>query len=93
MHGPDAVPFQALRRTMEGKWIPEMLETVGLERSSLPIIWDADFLYGQCDTAGRDTYVLCEINVSSCFRIPDQAPAHIARLTGERLRSNFVRAI
>jgi hypothetical protein len=25
-----------------------------------------------------DTYVLCEINVSSCFEIPDEAPAAIA---------------
>ena len=36
-------------------------------KASLPIIWDADFLYGPCDRAGTDTYVLCEINASSCF--------------------------
>jgi hypothetical protein len=24
--------------------------------------------------SGEDTYVLCEINVSSCFAVPDQAP-------------------
>ena len=30
-------------------------------------------------------HVLCEINVSSVFRIPDQAPAAIAQLTLERL--------
>jgi hypothetical protein len=29
--------------------------------------------------------VLCEINVSSVFAIPDQAPAEIARLVGTRL--------
>jgi hypothetical protein len=27
---------------------------------------------------GQDTYVLCEINVSLVFAIPDQAPAEIA---------------
>ena len=48
--------------------------------ASLPIIWDADFLYGPRDRAGEDTYVLCEINVSSCFAFPDQAPGAIARL-------------
>ena len=34
---------------------------------------------------GEDTYVLCEINVSSCFAIPDQAPAAIARSVLKRL--------
>ena len=51
----------------------------------LPIIWDADFLYGPRTAAGDDTYVLCEINVSSVMPIPDQAPAEIARLARERL--------
>jgi hypothetical protein len=31
--------------------------------------------------------VLCEINVSSVFAIPDDAPAAIDRLTLERLRA------
>jgi hypothetical protein len=51
----------------------------------LPIIWDVDFLCGARTAAGDDTYVLCEINVSSVFAIPDQAPAAIARLTLARL--------
>jgi hypothetical protein len=80
MHGPEAAPFQALRAKMEREWVPQMLETLGLERASLPVIWDADFLYGARDAAGADTYVLCEINVSSCFAIPDEAPAAIAKL-------------
>jgi hypothetical protein len=37
---------------------------------------------------GEDSCVLCEINVSSVFAIPDQAPAAIARLTLQRLRAN-----
>jgi hypothetical protein len=80
MHGPDAAPFQALRAKMETEWVPQMVETLGLERASLPIIWDADFLYGPRDAVGADSYVLCEINVSSCFAIPDEAPAAIAKL-------------
>jgi hypothetical protein len=87
MHGPDAEPFQALRRQMESDWVPRMIEVLGIDRASLPIIWDADFLYGPRDGSGADTYVLCEINVSSVFAIPDQAPAAIARLVAKRLRA------
>ena len=47
--------------------------------AALPIIWDADFLYGPRTAAGEDTYVLGEINVSSVMPIPDQAPAAIDR--------------
>jgi hypothetical protein len=85
MHGPDAAQFQALRTRMEAEWTPQMMEVLGIDRNSLPVIWDADFLYGPRDHAGEDTYVLCEINVSSVFGIPDEAPAAIARLTHERL--------
>jgi hypothetical protein len=86
MHGPDAAPFQALRARMESEWVPQMIEVLGINRGSLPIIWDADFLYGPRNSAGEDSYVLCEINVSSCFAIPDQAPAAIARLALARLQ-------
>ncbi|WP_027572065.1 Cj0069 family protein [Bradyrhizobium sp. WSM1743] len=85
MHGPDAPPFQALRRSMEDEWTPQTMETLDIDESSLPVIWDADFLYGPRDAAGADTYVLCEINASSCFAIPDEAPAAIARTVQHRL--------
>ena len=71
---------------MEDEWTPQMMRLLSIEAASLPIIWDADFLYGPRTAAGEDTYVLCEINVSSCFAIPDQAPAAIARLVARRLR-------
>lgn len=87
MHGPDATPFQALRRKMEGEWVPQMIEVLGLNRAELPIIWDADFLYGPRTASGEDTYVLCEINVSSCFAVPDEAPAAIAQLTLSRCQA------
>jgi hypothetical protein len=86
MHGPGAAPFQALRRKMEDEWTPQMMRVLGLDRASLPVIWDADFLYGPRTAAGEESYVLCEINVSSVFAIPDEAPAAIARLTLARLR-------
>jgi hypothetical protein len=89
MHGPEALPFQALRRLMEDEWTPQMLETLGIDEVSLPVIWDADFLYGPRDEHGADTYVLCEINASSCFGIPDEAPAAIARTVKDRLQQTF----
>jgi hypothetical protein len=85
MHGADAAPFQALRTKMETEWTPQMMATLRIDPGSLPIIWDADFLYGPRTPTGEDSYVLCEINVSSVFAIPDQAPAAIARLTLDRL--------
>jgi hypothetical protein len=87
MYGADAAPFQALRTKMEAEWTPQMIATLGIDTASLPIIWDADFLYGPRTASGEDTYVLCEINVSSVFAIPDQAPAAIARLTLNRLKA------
>ena len=86
MHGADAKPLQALRAKMENDWTPQMMEVLGIVRRSLPIIWDADFLYGPQTASGEDSYVLCEINVSSCFAVPDQAPAAIARLALSSMR-------
>jgi hypothetical protein len=87
MHGPEAPRFQALRAKMEDDWVPRMMSELDIDRARLPVIWDADFLYGRRTASGDDTYVLCEINVSSVFAIPDEAPAAIARLTLERLAS------
>jgi len=87
MHGAEAEPFQVLRAKMEAEWAPQMMEVLGIDAASLPIIWDADFLYGPRTASGADSYVLCEINVSSVFAIPDQAPAAIARLAWSRLQS------
>jgi Domain of unknown function (DUF6815) len=89
MHGPDAAPFQALRAKMETEWVPQLMELLGIARGDLPIIWDADFLYGPRNSSGDDTYVLCEINVSSVFAIPAQAPAAIARLVREKLHAEI----
>jgi glycerol kinase len=71
---------------MELEWTPQMTDLLNIDCALLPIIWDADFLYGPRIESGEDTYVLCEINVSSVFAIPDQAAAAIARLVNERLR-------
>jgi hypothetical protein len=87
MHPASATEFQALRTKMESEWTPQMMQLLGIDAESLPIIWDADFLYGPRDAAGQDTYVLCEINVSSVFPFPEQAPSEIARLARARVQS------
>jgi hypothetical protein len=85
MYPASAPAFQSLRRRMESEWTPQMMQLLGIERERMPIIWDADFLFGPRNAAGEDSYVLCEINVSSVMPVPDQAPAEIARLAKERL--------
>ena len=92
MHPASAPEFQTLRTKMELEWTPQMMRLLGIDVESLPIIWDADFLYGPRDASGQDTYVLCEINVSSVFPFPEQAPAEIARLAFARLQSKKGRA-
>ncbi|WP_210031700.1 Cj0069 family protein [Methylobacterium sp. PvR107] len=83
--GPEDERFQRLRCLLERDWIPEMTNLLGLKPDDLPVIWDADFLLGPKDAGGEDTYVLCEINVSSVFPIPDEAPDVLAATTLRRL--------
>ncbi len=79
--------FQALRLRMETEWTPQLMALLDIDRAMLPIIWDADFLLGPRTADGADTYVLGEINVSSVFPIPDEAPEEIAQLVATRLRA------
>ena len=51
----------------------------GSMSASLPLLWDADFMYGPRTEGGADAYVLCEINVSSVTPFPEPAPVKIAQ--------------
>ena len=88
MHLSDAAQFQLLRAKMEAEWTPQMMQVLDLDPASLPALWDADFLYGPRTASGEDSYVLCEINVSSVIPFPPQAPAAVARLTLSRLQAH-----
>lgn len=79
--------FQRLRRLMEDEWTPQLTDLLDIPPRELPMIWDADFMLGPPGEDGADSYVLGEINVSSVFPIPDEAPAEIARRVADRLRS------
>ena len=83
--GPDDVRFQRLRGVMERDWTPGLARLLDIAQADLPVIWDADFLLGPRTASGEDSYVLCEINVSSVFPFPDQAPDVLAQTTLQRL--------
>ena len=67
------IEYQTLRSLLETEWIPELQKILQLSLEDLPVIWDTDFLYRQAPNAGRSTYVLCEINVSSVYPFPETA--------------------
>jgi hypothetical protein len=78
MHTADALPFRQLRDKMENEWLPGMQALLDIPTALLPALWDADFLYGPKTEDGGDTYVLCEINVSSVAPYPDSAAPKVA---------------
>jgi len=89
---PASTPaYAALRERLEADWVPEMQSILDLGTYALPVIWDADFLFGPKDTSGTDTFVLCEINVSSTFAFPEFAMPVVARAAIERICDNSSR--
>jgi hypothetical protein len=84
-----AADHSHLRQLVESRWLPEMQRLLDVDTYSLPVIWDADFLYGPKTPSGDDTYVLCEINASSTFAFPEHAmptvaAAAVARIAARR---------
>ncbi|MBL8518299.1 MAG: Cj0069 family protein [Betaproteobacteria bacterium] len=83
----DKREFQALKRQLEDEWVPQLKSHFGLTTDTLPVLWDCDFLLGEKDATGRDTYVLCEINVSSVSPFPDSALGPLAAATMASVRT------
>ena len=84
---PTRPDFQALKSSLEQEWLPAMQQLLSIDTASLPVLWDCDFLLGARDEAGEDTYVLCEINVSSVAPYPESAIAPIVEATAARLQA------
>jgi hypothetical protein len=82
---PTRADFQRLKDKLERQWLDELCSAVEIDRRDLPLLWDADFLYGAKDADGADTYVLCEINVSSVHPFPADALVPLAMATRARL--------
>jgi len=84
-HPPSLPEGQRLKRLLESEWIPAAQRLLGIAPERLPILWDCDFLYGPRDAEGADTYVLCEINVSSVAPYPPSAVPVIVEAVSRRL--------
>ena len=85
-HPPTQPEFAHLKSLMEGGWVAAMCERLGVGVEALPMIWDADFMLGPKDASG-DSYVLCEVNVSSVYPFPDAALPILARGVQRRLNA------
>ena len=86
--------FQTLKRKLEEEWVPAVQRLLEIETESLPILWDCDFLFGPQDNNCEDTYVLCEINVSSVAPYPESPvpyviDAAVARVQTARQRGGL----
>jgi hypothetical protein len=84
---PEDSRFQDVRRRLEDEWIGRLRERVGVKPEELPLLWDADFLLGDKKVDDAETYVLCEINVSSVAPFPESATARLVEATGQALAS------
>lgn len=89
MHTETAPKFQRLRRQMETEWTPGLRSLLKIDFDELPVLWDADFLYGPKTANGHDTFVLCEINASCVTPYPVTAASIIAAAAKARTTDNL----
>jgi hypothetical protein len=85
--GPGVPDCQPLRVQAETQWVPQMISILGVGPDDLPVIWDADFLFGPKTPGGDDTYVLCEINVSAVWPFPPMAAPAVAAAALDRTQA------
>lgn len=78
-HPPTVPEFQPLKQQLEQEWVPALQQLLAIDPGALPVLWDCDFLLGPKSASGADTYVLCEINVSSVSPFPASAVMPVAR--------------
>lgn len=60
--------FQNLRTRLERDWIPALQRLTAMRDEDFPLLWDADFFFGE---PPDEEFLLCEINVSSVSPFPD----------------------
>ena len=85
-HPPTKPEFQTLRHKLEHEWLLAAQQLLEINTEDLPILWDCDFLLGPKEENGEDTYVLCEINVSSVAPYPESAVPYIVDATTVRVQ-------
>jgi hypothetical protein len=82
----DDARFQVLRRRLEQEWVAALCEATSTRADRLPLLWDADFMFGErAVEAAEERYVLCEVNVSSVSPFPPAAIDPLVRATLEAL--------
>lgn len=86
-HPPTKPEFQALKQKLEQEWVPAVQQLLAIDTEGLPILWDCDFLLGPKEDNGEDSYVLCEINVSSVSPYPESAVPYIVDATIARAQA------
>jgi hypothetical protein len=86
-HPPTKPEFQALKDKLEREWLPAVQQLLEIDTERLPILWDCDFLLGPKNQSGEDTYVLCEINVSSVAPYPESAVPYVVDATAARMQA------
>jgi hypothetical protein len=84
-HPPTKREFQGLKHKLEQEWVPAAQQLLEIDTASLPILWDCDFLLGPKKGNGEDSYVLCEINVSSVAPYPESAVPYIVDATAAQV--------
>ena len=86
-HPPSIAEFQVLKQKLEHEWVAAVQRLLNIETGDLPILWDCDFLLGPKDNNGDDSYVLCEINVSSVAPYPKSAVPYVVDATVTRMQA------
>jgi hypothetical protein len=84
MYDADHPEFETLRAQLEQEWVPGLQQFTDVADDDLPLLWDADFLYGPQTGDGADTYMLCEINVSAVIPFPPAVPQKLAHAAQRR---------
>jgi hypothetical protein len=84
MYDADEPEFTELRTRLEREWVPDLCRIVDVPDADMPVLWDADFLYGPRRDDGTDTYLLCEINVSCVIPFPNAVPKKVAAAVKRR---------
>lgn len=83
---PATLPeFQRLKQLVEDDWVPAAQKILQIPSEELPALWDCDFMFGPKDKLGQDSYVLCEINVSSVSPFPESAAEPLAKAVLEKI--------
>jgi hypothetical protein len=62
--------FRGLRDRLEREWIPALQALTAMRDEDFPLLWDADFFFGDDSDS---TFVLCETNTSCVSPFPDSA--------------------